>query len=220
MSREEGAIYVTVHKAPPPHSLYHPFSWVLICIYLLFVTTNAAPPLNFKSYSTILCVMRSSNCCCYPSGADLDQIERETKDAIDSMASMGCALTACTLPGQPVNQRLMGLNRMEFGLGIHGEPGMEVVDSVLPADDVVDKLMEAITGPPNYYLPLHVRSKPFVFPLSSLSLLSALPRSQSYMYTRIDYINQGVLFYCSIQYLTVLLYLYQANERVVILVNR
>ncbi len=78
------------------------------------------------------------------------------------MSSMGCALNACALPGEAVNTRLMDSNSMEFGLGIHGEAGTEVVESVLPANDVVDKLMEAITGPPNSFLPLDVIPKPFV----------------------------------------------------------
>ncbi len=103
---------------------------------------------------------------------------------------MGCALSACTLPGEPVNSRLMGSNRMEFGLGIHGEAGTEVIESVLPANDVVDKLMEAITGPPNNYLPLDVMSQPlvsffFLSPPPAYYTISLPKRPVVYMHGRL-----------------------------------
>ncbi len=136
-----------------------------------------------------------------PSGADLDQVEKETNDAIDLLSSMGCALNACTLPGEPMNSRLMNSHRMEFGIGIHGEAGTEI-QSVLPADDVVDKLMEAITGPPSYYLPLDVRSS---YPIS-VSSFSSPQLTTTISLTKkpvvICYINESVLFS---SFLTILL---------------
>ncbi len=117
------------------------------------------------------------------------------------MASMGCALNACTLPGEPINTRLMNSKTMEFGLGIHGEPGTEI-QPVLSADDSVDKLMHAITGPPNCYLLLDVRSSYrirggfLLFPLPSLPYHCYLPYQEAPVV--IFYIDESVL--CFLHY--------------------
>jgi dihydroxyacetone kinase len=54
----------------------------------------------------------------------LAQVTAEARAAADGVASMGVALTTCTLPGAAVNTRLEG-DVVEIGLGIHGEPGAE-----------------------------------------------------------------------------------------------
>lgn len=60
-------------------------------------------------------------------------------------ASMGVAFTSCTVPaaGRPTFD--IADDEMEFGVGIHGEPGRRR-DQVRPAQELVDELMAAILG--------------------------------------------------------------------------
>lgn len=59
-------------------------------------------------------------------------------------ATMGVALTSCTVPalGQPTFD--IGYNEMEMGVGIHGERGREPM-ALATANDIVEHLMAAIT---------------------------------------------------------------------------
>jgi dihydroxyacetone kinase len=63
---------------------------------------------------------------------------------------MGVALSVCTLPGQVTSDRL-GAQKMELGLGIHGEPGAAVVD-VEPVDVVVSHVLQQILSPVCTYM--------------------------------------------------------------------
>jgi phosphoenolpyruvate---glycerone phosphotransferase subunit DhaK len=58
-------------------------------------------------------------------------------------ASMGVALTSCTVPaaGKPTFQ--IGVDEMEMGVGIHGEPGRRRV-KLASADDIAAELTGAI----------------------------------------------------------------------------
>lgn len=59
--------------------------------------------------------------------------------------SMGVALTSCTVPaaGKPTFE--IGDNEMEFGVGIHGEPGRRR-DRLKSADDIAEEICAAIAG--------------------------------------------------------------------------
>jgi phosphoenolpyruvate---glycerone phosphotransferase subunit DhaK len=76
-------------------------------------------------------------------GADLDELVRIGKKVNDVTRTMGVALTACTPPakGSPLFE--LGPDDMEFGVGIHGEPGRER-RPMENADQIVDDLLEAI----------------------------------------------------------------------------
>lgn len=76
-------------------------------------------------------------------GADLaackalgDRVNRRT-------ASMGVALTSCTVPaaGKPTFE--LGEQELEMGVGIHGEPGRRR-EAMRPADEIVADLVKAI----------------------------------------------------------------------------
>lgn len=58
--------------------------------------------------------------------------------------SMGVALTSCTVPaaGKPTLE--MGDNEMEFGVGIHGEPGRRR-DTLKSADAIAEEMIASIT---------------------------------------------------------------------------
>jgi dihydroxyacetone kinase-like protein len=78
-------------------------------------------------------------------GASLDQC-KVLGDRVNSRtASMGVAFTSCTVPaaGRPTFD--IADDEMEFGVGIHGEPGRKR-GKVRPAQELVDDLMVAILG--------------------------------------------------------------------------
>ncbi len=60
------------------------------------------------------------------SGASLAAVKAAAQRVADSVASLGIALTSCTIPGQSAEPR-MTATEAELGLGIHGEPGAEKV---------------------------------------------------------------------------------------------
>ncbi|MDB5874865.1 MAG: dihydroxyacetone kinase DhaK subunit [Ramlibacter sp.] len=78
-------------------------------------------------------------------GASLDQC-KVLGDRVNSRtASMGVAFTSCTVPAAGRATFDIADNEMEFGVGIHGEPGRRR-GPVRPARELVDELMAAILG--------------------------------------------------------------------------
>lgn len=59
--------------------------------------------------------------------------------------SMGVALTSCTVPAAGKPMFMIGDDEMEFGVGIHGEPGRRR-DKLKSADDIAEEICGAITG--------------------------------------------------------------------------
>eukprot|EP00038_Savillea_parva_P012412 m.204500 g.204500 ORF g.204500 m.204500 type:complete len:607 (-) comp22552_c0_seq1:145-1965(-) len=84
-------------------------------------------------------------------GLPLDSVHAEALSAAESVGTLGVALSTCTLPGQPVSNRLQG-NKIEIGLGIHGEAGIRQIDHPVKADDLVDEMLTAITGGAQPYI--------------------------------------------------------------------
>jgi len=76
-------------------------------------------------------------------GQSLDQVRDLCKRVNSQVRSMGMALTSCTVPhvGKPTFD--LPEDEMEFGVGIHGEPGRKRM-KLLPADEIVERLMEPI----------------------------------------------------------------------------
>ena len=78
-------------------------------------------------------------------GASLEQC-KVLGDRVNSRtASMGVAFTSCTVPAAGRATFDIADNEMEFGVGIHGEPGRRR-GPVRPAQELVDELMAAILG--------------------------------------------------------------------------
>ncbi|MEO7556890.1 MAG: dihydroxyacetone kinase family protein [Acidimicrobiales bacterium] len=76
-------------------------------------------------------------------GADLDEVERLMRAANAATFSFGVAFDGCTLPGadQPLFHVESG--QMDFGLGIHGEPGISSAAS-MPAAQLARQLVESV----------------------------------------------------------------------------
>ncbi len=83
-------------------------------------------------------------------GADMDELLRIGRKVNDVTRTMGVALTACTPPakGSPLFE--LGADEIEFGVGIHGEPGRER-RRLAPADQIVDDLLEAVASDLPYH---------------------------------------------------------------------
>lgn len=78
-------------------------------------------------------------------GSSLPEV-RDLCQRVNAQArSMGMALTSCTVPhvGKPTFD--LPADEMELGVGIHGEPGRKRA-KILPADEIVELLMEPILG--------------------------------------------------------------------------
>ncbi|MBN2049705.1 MAG: dihydroxyacetone kinase subunit DhaK [Spirochaetales bacterium] len=80
-------------------------------------------------------------------GADLAAVKAMAEDVIANVRSMGVALTSCTVPakGEPTFDITEG--DMEFGVGIHGEPGVsreETVNAEILAKRITDRIIADI----------------------------------------------------------------------------
>jgi len=76
-------------------------------------------------------------------GDRLDEVERLTQLANARTRTFGVAFGGCTLPGQLAPLFTVDPGRMELGLGVHGEPGIQSSD-LLPAADIAALLVNTI----------------------------------------------------------------------------
>ncbi len=76
-------------------------------------------------------------------GADLDACQALGTRVNEHTASMGVALTSCTVPEAGKPTFAIADDEMEMGVGIHGEPGRKRVP-LASADDIAKQLVEPI----------------------------------------------------------------------------
>jgi dihydroxyacetone kinase len=77
------------------------------------------------------------------SGLDLDTVERVMRATNGATFSFGVAFGGCTFPGQRQPLFTVQEGQMEFGLGIHGEPGVRSA-AWMPASKLAAELVEAV----------------------------------------------------------------------------
>lgn len=73
----------------------------------------------------------------------LDEAYRITQKARDNVYSVGVALSGGTIPGEAKASFSLPDDEIEFGLGIHGEPGIRR-EKMMEADKMVDTLLDLI----------------------------------------------------------------------------
>ena len=78
-------------------------------------------------------------------GMALADLKRLGERVNAATRSMGVALTSCTVPAAGKPNFEIGDNEMEFGVGIHGEPGRRR-DKLAPADAIAGEMCTAILG--------------------------------------------------------------------------
>lgn len=66
--------------------------------------------------------------------------------ARDNVYSIGVGLSGATIPGEDKPIFTLADDEMEYGLGIHGEPGVRRV-KLQTADEIVEELVEKIDPP-------------------------------------------------------------------------
>lgn len=76
-------------------------------------------------------------------GMDLIQVKNIAEKVISNVRSIGFALTSCTVPANGVPTFDLPDNEMEFGVGIHGEPGI-AREKVKTADELGEKMIEMV----------------------------------------------------------------------------
>ncbi|OUM98016.1 MAG: dihydroxyacetone kinase [Paenibacillaceae bacterium ZCTH02-B3] len=76
-------------------------------------------------------------------GLPLEEVERLARKANDNTRSIGIALTPGTLPGADRPTFTLPDDEIEFGMGIHGEPGIRR-EKLQPADRLVDHMMDLL----------------------------------------------------------------------------
>jgi len=77
-------------------------------------------------------------------GESLATVAAGAKAAAADIVSLGVSYSSCSIPGRPYENRL-GENQGEFGLGIHGEPGVEKI-TVQQADSIVGVMTERLSA--------------------------------------------------------------------------
>lgn len=88
------------------------------------------------------------------SGADLQTITRAATRIIAGTRSIGMSLDTCAVPGSPKEDRIP-LGKVELGLGIHGEAGIEQIDFTTASaamEEVAKKLSPAMGDKPHVAL--------------------------------------------------------------------
>ena len=72
-------------------------------------------------------------------GADLDEVTASAEKAIERTRSMGIALSPCVIPAAGKPTFTLAEDEMGVGMGIHGEPGIEVA-KLKKADEIAELL--------------------------------------------------------------------------------
>lgn len=72
-------------------------------------------------------------------GLDFEEVVRITEKARDNTKTIGVATSPGTLPGNEKPTFEIGDDEMEFGMGLHGEPGIERT-KMMPCSDMVDRM--------------------------------------------------------------------------------
>jgi len=78
-------------------------------------------------------------------GRSLSEVAEAARAAAGAMGTMGVALSACTVPAAGKPGFELAEEEIEWGLGIHGEPGVQRT-SIHPADAIVERLLSAIVA--------------------------------------------------------------------------
>jgi dihydroxyacetone kinase-like protein len=76
-------------------------------------------------------------------GMSLSQIQATTKAALTNIRTMGIAISPCIVPQVGKPTFTIGEDEIEIGMGIHGEPGIEV-QKMMSAHEIAHTLLDRI----------------------------------------------------------------------------
>ncbi|MBT2757910.1 dihydroxyacetone kinase subunit DhaK [Mesobacillus foraminis] len=72
-------------------------------------------------------------------GWDLNQVKKAAEKAASNVRSIGVALTSCTVPAKGSPTFRLEEEEMEYGVGIHGEPGIQR-EPLVSADELAERM--------------------------------------------------------------------------------
>jgi len=78
-------------------------------------------------------------------GLSLEEVKTVAQKAADNVRSLGFGLTSCTVPAKGTPTFEIAKDEMEFGVGIHGEPGIKR-EKITTADDLARKIVDALSN--------------------------------------------------------------------------
>lgn len=78
------------------------------------------------------------------SGLDLEEVQRIGQKAADNVRTIGAGYSSCTVPAAGVPTFELGEQEMEYGVGIHGEPGRSR-EHILSADELASRMISQLT---------------------------------------------------------------------------
>ncbi|MGU3396838.1 dihydroxyacetone kinase subunit DhaK [Priestia sp. D51] len=76
-------------------------------------------------------------------GYDLSKVKEAAESAIANVKSIGIGLTSCTVPAKGTPTFEIAEDEMEFGVGIHGEPGIRR-EKIISADELAERMVTAL----------------------------------------------------------------------------
>lgn len=76
-------------------------------------------------------------------GLSLAEVKAVANKAISQVKSIGFAYTSCTVPAKGTPTFELGEDEMEYGVGIHGEPGIQR-EKVLTADELAKRMVDTL----------------------------------------------------------------------------
>ncbi len=76
-------------------------------------------------------------------GAELSEVKRVANKVIDNVRSIGFAFSSCTVPAKGTPTFVLGDNEIEYGVGIHGEPGIKR-EQMQTADELATKMVDGL----------------------------------------------------------------------------
>ena len=76
-------------------------------------------------------------------GLELAEVKRIAQKAADNVRSLGFAFTSCTVPAKGTPTFELAEDEMEYGVGIHGEPGIRR-EKIATADELAHRMVEAL----------------------------------------------------------------------------
>lgn len=76
-------------------------------------------------------------------GLPLPEVKKAAEKAAQNVRSLGFALTSCTVPAKGAPTFELDETDMEFGVGIHGEPGIKR-EKIVSADELAEKMIPSL----------------------------------------------------------------------------
>ncbi len=74
-------------------------------------------------------------------GLELEEVKAVAQKATDNVISLGFAYTSCTVPAKGTPTFTLADDEMEYGVGIHGEPGIRR-EKILPSKELAQRIID------------------------------------------------------------------------------